>query len=73
MTDSSTNQVVSGSQSDVTLGVNKNDRATLLKYCKILSLFMDNMTDNELSPFGIHQISEVGYKFKKQPGDWYGP
>jgi Peptidase family C54 len=50
-----------------------NDREKLLKYCKILSLFMDNVTDRELSPFGIHQIAETGYQFKKQPGDWYGP
>ena len=34
---------------------------------------MDNITDRELSPFGIHQIAEVGYQLKKQPGDWYGP
>lgn len=54
-------------------GPNRTDRVSLLKYCRILSMFMDNITDSEQSPFGIHQIAEVGYQFKKQPGDWYGP
>ena len=45
----------------------------MLKYNKVLSLFMDNVQDTELSPFGIHSIAEVGTKYKKMPGDWYGP
>ncbi len=51
----------------------KLEKSALLKYNKILSLFMDNLDDQDLCPFGIHMIAEVGIKYKKQPGDWYGP
>lgn len=37
----------------------------LLRYNKILSLFMDNITDGDLAPFGIHKIAEVGIQYKK--------
>jgi hypothetical protein len=53
--------------------LDKNDKEALLKYNKVLSLFMDNVQDTELCPFGIHSIAEVGTKYKKSPGDWYGP
>jgi len=34
---------------------------------------MDNLVDQDLCPFGIHMIAEIGTRYKKLPGDWYGP
>ena len=42
-------------------------------YYRLLSLFMDNVTDSQYSPFGIHSIARVGLSYKRKPGDWYGP
>ena len=50
-----------------------NARIGLNQYYKILSLFMDNELDGMRSPFGIHNIAREGLKFKRRPGDWYGP
>ena len=50
-----------------------SDQRLIRKYNKILSLFMDNINDDKLSPFGIQSIAKVGMKYRKEPGDWYGP
>ena len=45
----------------------------LNKYYKLLGLFMDNIENQHVSPFGIHSIAKVGHDYRRKPGDWYGP
>lgn len=58
---------VNGKSSNLLLtsrvGVGYEDKQQLLRYNKLLSLFMDNITDGCVSPFGIHKIAEVGIQF----------
>jgi hypothetical protein len=42
------------------VGIGYKDKQQLLRYNKLLSLFMDNISDGCVSPFGIHKIAEVG-------------
>ena len=34
---------------------------------------MDNIEDENVSPFGIHSIAKTGHSYRRKPGDWYGP
>lgn len=45
----------------------------LNKYYKLLSLFLDNIDQEDGSTFGVHSIATAGHNFKRKPGDWYGP
>ena len=45
----------------------------LNKYNLLLSYFLDNVEQDDGSPFGIHNIAKVGLKYNRKPGDWYGP
>ena len=51
----------------------KHKMVQLNKYYRLLGLFMDNIDDSRLSPFGIHSIGRVGLTHGRKPGDWYGP
>ncbi|KAI9297231.1 hypothetical protein K502DRAFT_323397 [Neoconidiobolus thromboides FSU 785] len=49
---------------------NKDEKVGI-KYKKILSWFLDEMSIN--SPYSIHRIALLGKQYKKEIGDWFGP
>lgn len=40
-------------------------------YRQIVRWFGDSPSDQ--CPFSVHNLSEIGKIFGKQPGEWYGP